>query len=89
MATGHLIINVIIAPFPLSLNVKLSSILLSWRREMKTKLCVLDEKYMWYIIEFPVGKTHIGCMWLYKVKYNCNGKIKIHKFTELQKAIPN
>jgi len=45
------------------------------------KPCInaLEENKTWIVTELPLGKTSIGCRWVYKLKFNIKGEIERHK----------
>jgi Reverse transcriptase (RNA-dependent DNA polymerase) len=52
---------------------------LVWQKAMNEELQVLEKNHTWDIVYLPKGKKHVGCKWVYKIKYNSNGTIKIYK----------
>jgi len=50
-----------------------------WRNAMKDEIEALNTNETWYIIDLPPGKKSIGCKWVYKLKFNADGKIERHK----------
>ncbi|KFK29521.1 hypothetical protein AALP_AA7G145400 [Arabis alpina] len=50
-----------------------------WRCAMTHEVVALEENYTWDIVSLPPGKVVIGSKWVYKIKYNADGKIERHK----------
>ncbi|KAL3358637.1 hypothetical protein AABB24_015640 [Solanum stoloniferum] len=50
-----------------------------WVAAMKDKIQALDSNNTWEITDLPPGKEHIGCKWIYKVKYKSTGEIERFK----------
>ncbi|KAH0635906.1 hypothetical protein KY289_035821 [Solanum tuberosum] len=50
-----------------------------WVAAMKDKIQALDSNNTWEITHLPPGKKHIGCKWIYKVKYKSTGEIERFK----------
>ena len=50
-----------------------------WRNAMKDEIKALNTNETWCITDLPPGKKSIGCKWLYKLKFNADGKIERHK----------
>ena len=50
-----------------------------WRNAMKDEIKALNTNETWCITDLPPGKKSIGCKWLYKLKFNADGKIKCYK----------
>lgn len=41
---------------------------------MKDEIEALNSNHTWDIFTLPKGKSSIGCMWIYKVKYKASGE---------------
>jgi len=52
---------------------------LEWITAMKKEIKALQDNQTWYLTDLLVGKTSIGCKWVYKIKCNANGTIERHK----------
>ena len=48
----------------------------AWRAAMYEEIESIDRNHTWDLVEFPKGKTPIGCKWLYKPKINADGSIE-------------
>jgi hypothetical protein len=46
---------------------------------MNEKIQSIDKNQSWDLVELPKGKDVIGVKWVYKTKYNANGKVEKHK----------
>lgn len=46
---------------------------------MDVELQALAQNHTWTVVELPPGKVHIGCRWVYKIKYKAYGSIEIYK----------
>lgn len=42
---------------------------------MNQEIVFLTDNYTWKVVDFTVGKTPIGCKWVYKVKYKVDGSV--------------
>ena len=50
-----------------------------WRSAMHEETKSIYRSHTWDLVEFPEGKTPIGCKWLYKPKINADGSIEKFK----------
>ena len=50
-----------------------------WKNAMKNEIEALNINETWSITDLPLGKRSIGCKWVYKLKFNADGKIKCYK----------
>jgi Reverse transcriptase (RNA-dependent DNA polymerase) len=50
-----------------------------WRKAMKEELQALEKNDTWDIVNLPKNKKPVGCKWVYKIKYNCDGTIERYK----------
>jgi Reverse transcriptase (RNA-dependent DNA polymerase) len=46
---------------------------------MEEELQALEKNNTWDIVKLPNTKKIIGCKWVYKIKYNCDGLIERYK----------
>lgn len=46
---------------------------------MNEEICSFERNVTWDLVKLPIGKSGIGVKWMYKTKYNENGKIENHK----------
>ncbi|CAA7019514.1 unnamed protein product [Microthlaspi erraticum] len=46
---------------------------------MGTEVDALEQKRTWDICDLPPGKEALGCLWVYKTKYNSDGTIERYK----------
>jgi Reverse transcriptase (RNA-dependent DNA polymerase) len=51
----------------------------NWRKAMKEELQALEKNDTWDIVNLPKNKKPVGCKWVYKIKYNCDGTIERYK----------
>ena len=47
----------------------------NWRATMEEEMCALAGNETWDLVDAPKGVKPIGCMWVYKVKYNTDGSV--------------
>lgn len=50
-----------------------------WNQAMKTKLLALDQNQTWSLVDIQLGKSIVGCMWVYKIKNKADDNIERHK----------
>ena len=56
-----------------------------WKQAMKIEMDQHDEFGTWKLVELPMGRTAIGCRWVYAVKTTPDGdfeKAKAHLFAQ-------
>jgi len=46
---------------------------------MKEEPNALEQNHTWNVTSLPLGKTAIGCKWIYKIKYKSDGSIERYK----------
>jgi hypothetical protein len=47
-----------------------------WKKAMVEEMDALDKNEAWDIFELPVGRKSIGRKWLFKKKFNAQGKVE-------------
>lgn len=50
-----------------------------WNDAMKEEMDALYKNQTWELVDLPENKKKIGCKWVYKIKYNSEGKIDKYK----------
>jgi hypothetical protein len=50
-----------------------------WKKAMVEEMDALDKNEAWDIVEFPAGRKSIGSKWLFKKKFNAQGKVEKYK----------
>lgn len=50
-----------------------------WHEAMASEISTLESNQTWMLINLPSWKQHIGCKWIYKIKYNSDGSIERYK----------
>ena len=46
---------------------------------MKEELNALSKNYTWDLVTLPLGKSVVGCKWIYKIKTHSDGYIERYK----------
>ncbi|KAH9316652.1 hypothetical protein KI387_025279, partial [Taxus chinensis] len=50
-----------------------------WEKSMDDEIDAITKNQTWELMDLPKGKDVIGVKWLYKTKYNVDGKVQKHK----------
>ena len=50
-----------------------------WRDSVGKEIVALEDNHTWDITDLPPGKEAIGCLWVFKIKFNADGTIERHK----------
>jgi hypothetical protein len=50
-----------------------------WKKAMVEEMDALDKNEAWDIVELPAGRKYIGRKWLFKKKFNVEGKVEKYK----------
>jgi hypothetical protein len=50
-----------------------------WKNAMNEEMKSLQRNATWEVIDLPTGKKHVGCRWIFSVKYKADGDIKRFK----------
>jgi hypothetical protein len=50
-----------------------------WKKAMVEEMDALDKNEAWDIVELPAGRKSIGSKWLFKKKFNAQGKVEKYK----------
>jgi hypothetical protein len=50
-----------------------------WKKTMFEEMDSLDKNEAWDIVEFPVGRKSVVSKWLFKKKFNAEGKVEKYK----------
>jgi hypothetical protein len=59
-----------------------------WKAAADSEYEYLLENDTWELVELPHGRKAIGCRWVFKVKYTCDGKVERFKGHLVAKDIP-
>ena len=46
---------------------------------MKEELDALSKNHIWNLVTLPLGKSVVGCKWIYKIKTRFDGSIERYK----------
>jgi hypothetical protein len=50
-----------------------------WKKAMVEEMDALDKNEAWDIVELPAGRKLVGRKWLFKKKFNAQGKVEKYK----------
>ena len=50
-----------------------------WQIAMKEELDTLSKNHTWDLVTLPLGKSMVGCKWIYKIKTHLDGSIERYK----------
>ncbi|XP_073022626.1 uncharacterized protein [Primulina eburnea] len=50
-----------------------------WCQAMATELEALERNGTWSVVSLPLGKTAVGCRWVYKAKFRADGSLERYK----------
>jgi hypothetical protein len=50
-----------------------------WKKAMVEEMDALDKNEAWDIVELPAGRKSVGSKWLFKKKFNAQGKVEKYK----------
>jgi len=50
-----------------------------WQNAMKNEIKALEKNPTWDLVILPQNKSVIGCKWVYRVKFQANGKVERYK----------
>jgi hypothetical protein len=50
-----------------------------WKKAMVEEMDALDKNEAWDIVELPAGRKYVGRKWLFKKKFNAQGKVEKYK----------
>jgi hypothetical protein len=53
---------------------------------MVEEMDVLDKNEAWDIVEFPARRKYVGSKWLFKKKFNVEGKVEKYKARFVEKG---
>jgi hypothetical protein len=57
-----------------------------WKKAMVEEMDALDKNEAWDLVEFPVGRKYVGRKWLFKKKFNAEGKVEKYKARLVEKG---
>ena len=50
-----------------------------WKKAMVEEMDALDKNEAWDIVDLPSGRKSVGSKWLFKKKFNAEGKVEKYK----------
>jgi hypothetical protein len=50
-----------------------------WKKTMLEEMDALDKSEAWDLFELPSGRIFVGRKWLFKTKFNAEGKVEKYK----------
>ena len=57
-----------------------------WKKAMVEEMDALDKNEAWDIVELPAGRKSVGSKWLFKKKFNAEGKVEKYKAQLVEKG---
>ena len=54
---------------------------------MKEELDALSKNHIWDLVTLPLGKSVVGCKWIYKIKTHSDGSIEHYKTHLVTKGV--
>lgn len=57
-----------------------------WIEAMDSEIASIERNNTWELVEFPTGGKKIGVKWVYKTKFNENGKVEKYKVRLIAKG---
>jgi hypothetical protein len=57
-----------------------------WKKAMVEEMDALDKNEAWDIVELPAGRKSVGSKWLFKKKFNAQGKVEKYKARLVEKG---
>ena len=51
----------------------------NWQKAMMKDYNALVNNKTWSLVDFPSGRRHVGCKWIFKVKRNAYGTVSRYK----------
>jgi hypothetical protein len=57
-----------------------------WKKAMVEEMDALDKNEAWDIVELPAGRKYVGSKWLFKKKFNAQGKVEKYKARLVEKG---
>jgi hypothetical protein len=57
-----------------------------WKKAMVEEMDALDKNEAWDIVELPAGRKFVGSKWLFKKKFNAQGKVEKYKSRLVEKG---
>lgn len=58
-----------------------------WRKAMDDEISSIENNNTWELVEFPHDGKKIGVKWIYKTKYNEEGKVEKYKAWPIAKWV--
>jgi len=50
-----------------------------WAAAMDEEMMALHKNDTWEVTELPKGKKHVGCRWVFTIKYKADGSVDRYK----------
>ena len=60
-----------------------------WKKAMENEMASLRENKVWDLVNLPEGRKAIGTKWVFKTKYDEDGKLQRHKATRHKDSVRN